>query len=44
MKSIPNLEMPPQATASPKADTTEKLEVSGKIQYTVTSDDSVLLT
>ncbi|KAJ7322243.1 hypothetical protein JRQ81_018530 [Phrynocephalus forsythii] len=28
MKSIPNLEMPPQATTSPKADGTEKLEVS----------------
>nr|XP_056713648.1 sickle tail protein homolog [Euleptes europaea] len=27
MKSIPNLEMPPQATPSPKSDTTEKLEV-----------------
>ncbi|XP_048366230.1 sickle tail protein homolog isoform X11 [Sphaerodactylus townsendi] len=27
MKSIPNLEMPPQPTPSPKSDTTEKLEV-----------------
>ncbi|KAL8165057.1 UNVERIFIED_CONTAM: hypothetical protein K2H54_026242 [Gekko kuhli] len=27
MKSIPNLEMPPQATPSPKSDTAEKLEV-----------------
>ncbi|XP_053215226.1 sickle tail protein homolog isoform X20 [Podarcis raffonei] len=28
MKSIPNLEMPPQATGSPKADAAEKIEVS----------------
>nr|XP_020657277.1 sickle tail protein homolog isoform X2 [Pogona vitticeps] len=28
MKSIPNLEMPPQTAASPKPDATEKLEVS----------------
>ncbi|XP_061441836.1 sickle tail protein homolog isoform X3 [Rhineura floridana] len=28
MKSIPNLEMPPQATGSPKADTAETIEVS----------------
>lgn len=31
MKSIPNLEMPPQPAAPPKGDAVEKLEVSGKI-------------
>ncbi|XP_071661333.1 sickle tail protein homolog isoform X6 [Patagioenas fasciata] len=31
MKSIPNLEMPPQAAAPPKGDTVEKMEVSEEV-------------
>lgn len=31
MKSIPNLEMPPQPAVLPKGDAAEKLEVSGKV-------------
>ncbi|XP_060104341.1 sickle tail protein homolog isoform X3 [Heteronotia binoei] len=34
MKSIPNLEMPPQATPSPKSDAAEKLEVCEETSHT----------
>uniref|UniRef100_A0A8C5T947 KIAA1217 n=1 Tax=Malurus cyaneus samueli TaxID=2593467 RepID=A0A8C5T947_9PASS len=42
MKSIPNLEMPPQPAALPKGDAAEKLEVSGKVSADGEQDNDKL--
>nr|XP_009671935.1 PREDICTED: sickle tail protein homolog isoform X7 [Struthio camelus australis]XP_009671936.1 PREDICTED: sickle tail protein homolog isoform X7 [Struthio camelus australis]XP_009671937.1 PREDICTED: sickle tail protein homolog isoform X7 [Struthio camelus australis] len=41
MKSIPNLEMPPQPTTLPKGDTVEKLEVSEDVQDAEQENDKL---